>query len=48
MYVCMCVLTINGGEDVSGLPSFVSIQRHNTIILMQERPYTLKKPLLNS
>ena len=32
MYMYVCVLTIKGGVDVSGLPSFASIRYRNTII----------------
>ena len=43
----MCVLTINGGTDISGLSSFGSNRHRNTIIFEKERPYTLKSPLLD-
>ena len=42
MYVC--VLTINGGADVSGLPSFASIRDHNTIIFDTRKTLCLKEP----
>ena len=47
IYICMCVLTINGGTDISGLSSFGSNRHRNTIIFEKERPYTLKSPLLD-
>ena len=45
MYVCVCVLTINGGADVSGLPKFDIVTQS---FLIRERAYALKNPLLNS
>ena len=51
MYVC--VLTIKGGVDVSGLLSFASIRYRNTIIFdtrktwyLKERPVKLLKTYL--
>ena len=46
MYLCMhmCVLAINGGADVAGLPSFTSIQHRNTIIFDTRKTLYLKEP----
>ena len=46
MYLCMhiCVLAINGGADVAGLPSFTSIQHRNTIISDTRKTLYLKEP----
>ena len=40
----MCVLTINGGADASGLPSFASIRHRNTIIFYTRNTLYLKEP----
>ena len=42
MYVC--VLTINGGVDVSGLPSFGSNRHRNTISFDSRKTLYLKEP----
>ena len=43
--VCgVCVLTIKGGVDISGLPSFVSIRHCNTIIFDTRKILYLKEP----
>ena len=44
MCVCVCVLAINDGADVSGLPSFASIRHRNTIIFNTRKTLYLKEP----
>ena len=39
----MCVLTINGAVNLSGLPSFESIRHRNTIILGTRKTLHLKE-----
>ena len=43
-YLCVCVLTINGEVDVSGLPSFASIRDRSTIIFDSRKTLYLKEP----
>ena len=44
MHINVCVLSINGGVDILGLPNFASIRHRNTIIFDTRKTLYLKEP----
>ena len=44
MYIYLCVLTINSGGDVSGLPRFASVRHRTTILFDLRKSLYLKEP----